>query len=146
MNETSITIKSIGSPTFWLEVASVGFFQQPHASILTKFHVELAVSGINGNDSLRFVVQQAIAKATGGSSDIETNLPRNIDLPMGESFFQLQTAAAYVFQMFTEQTECCVVLYGSSSFFDFLTFDEDFAGKDQSLCPFPRRSEPALDE
>ena len=56
------------------QIAGIGFLQQPHARILAQPEIHLAITGIDGDHARRAALQQAIGEATGGRSDIETNL------------------------------------------------------------------------
>ena len=65
---------------------------------------------------------------------------------MGERLLQLQTTAADILQVLSEQAECRVILNADSSFFYFLAVDKYLACEDQGLGSLARGSEPAFDQ
>jgi Mg-chelatase subunit ChlI len=51
------------------------------------------------------VLQQTIGEAAGGSADIETDLARDVDVPVFERALQFEAAPADVLQIFAEQPD-----------------------------------------
>ena len=75
------------------------------------------------------MLQQAVGEASGGGSDIEANFSGDVDFPVCECMIQLQAAATYVFQVFAEEANLGVGVYGRSGLFYFLSIYENFASE-----------------
>ena len=89
-------------------------------------------------------LQQAISEASSGRANIETNFSGDIDFPVIQCAFQLQSAAADVLQIFAEQSNTLQHRL-RAGLLDFLLSDQNFAREDQRLPAFPRRNQAAFE-
>lgn len=65
---------------------------------------------------------------------------------MRQGVLQLESAAADVFQVRTQEAKNGVVRDAKPRLFDLLLVDQDTAGKNESLCTFPRGSVTLIDQ
>jgi len=71
------------------------------------------------------MLQETIGEAAGGGADIKANLAVYLDLPMFQRALQLESAAAYVFQIFAEQSNRRVRDHLRAGFIQFLIVNQD---------------------
>jgi len=128
------------------EIACICFLQKPDARVTAEAEVELAVPGIDGDNARGAVLQQAIGEAARGGSDIHAHLAGHVDAPVGESGFELQSAAADVFQVSAQNPQLGLAFDCSSRLLHLLLVGQDLTGENQCLSAFPRWREPAIDQ
>src|SRR4029077_2224190 len=87
------------------EIAGVSFLQKPNARIISQPEIHLTIAGVDGNYSGGAVLQHAVAEASSGSADIETNFAMEIDVPVLESLLQLEPATADVAKILAQQAQ-----------------------------------------
>ena len=101
-------------------------------------------AGIDGDYASGAVLEKAIGEAAGGCANIETDVVADTDLPVLQSVFQLDPAAANIFQIFAEQANLRSRIDRGSRLFDFLLVDQYFTGEYQGLGAFPGRNQTAI--
>jgi hypothetical protein len=92
------------------------------------------------------VLKHAVSEAAGGSSDVGAEKAGKVDVPVGEGGFKLESAAADVAKIATEEADGGVGGYRVARLVELLLVDEDAAGEDESLGAFAGGDEAALDE
>src|SRR5262245_25838359 len=75
-------------------MANIGALDQLHARVAAPLPVELPVTDVDGDDSRRTALQQAIGEAAGRGADVERRASADVDLPVLQRRFQLEAAAA----------------------------------------------------
>src|SRR5208337_1248108 len=113
-----------------LEIPGISFLQQPNARVVAQPEIHLPVSGIHGNHSGGAVLQHAVAEASSGSPDVQTNFALEIDAPVLKRLLQFKSATADVSEILAQQAQyrrragvnrCACLL-------DFLLVDQDLSG------------------
>jgi hypothetical protein len=122
----------------YCQVTCVRFFKKVHPRIVPEAEIHLAVAGVHGNYTRSTMLLHAICKSAGRSSDIQTDLALQVDVPVFQSAFQFDSAAADIAQVFTEQPQGCVGVNCGARFLDLLLVDQDFSSEDQRLRTFAR--------
>jgi hypothetical protein len=69
-----------------------------------------------------------------------------LDLPVFQRALKLQSAAAYVLQIFTEKADFTFRFYRRAGLFNFLPIDEHCAGEQQRLGTLTRGNESAFNQ
>ena len=131
---------------FVIQVASICFLEQAYARILAEAEVDLAVSGVDRDHASGAVLQEAIGETAGGGADVEASFAGDVDLPMLKTFFELESAAAYVLKILAEESNVGVGIDAGAGLFDFLTLDQNLSGKDQRLRSLTRSGETAFEK
>ncbi len=84
------------------EEAGVGSFAQSDAWIVTELLRDLAVAGVDCEDSGGGALQHAVGEATGGGSDVDTVQAGEVDVPVRESALQFESTTTDVLEIGTE--------------------------------------------
>ena len=104
------------------------------------------MTGVDGNHPRCSVLQQTIRKTARGGSDVETDFALNLDAPMLNRFFELETSATDILQVFAQKTNVSFRVYSRAGFFYFLSADQNLPCQDQRLRPFTRTCESAFQQ
>ncbi len=145
MKETSIAMRSAAiADNVTRQIASVCFFQQPDARVLAKLEVHLPVAGIDCDHLRGAVLQKTIRKTAGGCAHIKADLAGDIDVPVFECALQFQSAAADIFEIFSEQADHTLCGNLRAGFLDLLIFNQHFARENQRLSPLTRGRQSAV--
>ena len=97
----------------------------------------LDVTGVDRDHTRGSVLEQAVREASGGGAHIKADFAGNVDPPIFESAFQLQTAAADIFQIFAKQPDCCFRSHLRAGFLKLLIVDQHLAGENERLRTLP---------
>jgi hypothetical protein len=129
-----------------VEEAGVGALHEGDAGVVAEGLGDLAVAGVDGEDAGRAVLEHAVAEAAGGGADVAAEAVGEVDVPVGEGGFELESAAADVAEIAAEEADRGVVGDGMARFVELLLVDEDAAGEDEGLGALAGGDEAALDE
>ena len=77
--------------------------------------------------------EHAVGESAGGGADIEAEAVAEVDAPMREGRFELESAAAGVAEVAAEEADGGVIRDGGAWLFVLLFVDEDAAGEDEGL-------------
>jgi hypothetical protein len=92
------------------------------------------------------MLKKAVGKTSGRSTDIETDEPIHIDVPVVEGFLEFESAAADVLEIFAQQSQSRSGVDRSTGLHDLLIVDENFSREDERLCAFTRGNKAAIHE
>ena len=114
------------------QIARVGFLVKFYAWVSAKFPIDLAGASVDSVNPRGSVLQEAIGKAAGGSTDVETYFFRGGNVKGRESGFQFQAAAAHVAKGL-QHFEVCVFADGLAGLAGLLPVDKNFARENEGL-------------
>src|SRR5437660_3544433 len=119
-------------------MANVGVFHYHDAWIVAQRPCQLPAPYIDGIDALRAMCQQAMRKAACGSAYVKGNESAGAELKGVQGFFELQAAAADIFQFFRSfcQATLGVKRDQRAWFIYHAIIDEDLASHDQGAGSF----------
>jgi len=129
-----------------LEQARVGALAQGDAGVVAELFGDLAPTGVDGEDAGRAVLQHAVGEASGAGPDVDAGQVGEVDGPVAEGFFELETATADVAEIVAEEANGGVHGDGGAGFVDALLVDQDAAGEDEGLSAFAGGDEGAVDQ
>src|SRR4029077_15545810 len=101
--------------------------------ILPQLEIHLTVPGIDGDDSRSAALEQTVSKPSGGRAHVKARSSFYIDAPVVQSALQLQSAAAHVLEIFSEQTNCGRFIDLYAGLLDLLFVDKHIAGENHGL-------------
>jgi len=127
------------------QVARVGFLQQTHAGMAAQHRIHLPITGINRKHLRGAVLQEAVGKAAGGSTDVEARQSLHREMPIHEGMGQLQAAATNKGRIIAKNAERYIGLDRCASFVNLLLVNQYPARKYQCLCSLSRESQPAFE-
>ena len=104
-----------------------------YALIVAQLPRQLTVAYVNRIHLRSTVLQRAVGKTTGRSTDIGNNLAIYADGENLQSLLQLQTAAAYIGQLIAQQTDSNLRCYRCTRFIYFLFIDQYLSCHNRSL-------------
>jgi 4-hydroxybenzoate polyprenyltransferase len=125
--------------------AHVGAFEQRHAVVLAQLPGQLAVAHVDSINVCRAALQEAIAEAAGGGSDVSHDQPGRIQAESIQRGFQFQAAAADVGQRIFDAH----LAAGRNHLARFAgrgIVHQDIAGHDQGARPFTALCQAQLDQ
>jgi hypothetical protein len=128
------------------EEAGVGAFAEGDARIVAEFLGDLAIAGVDGQDSGGTALEHAVGEAASGGSDVDAGEVGEVDGPVRESALELEAAAANVFEIGAEKANYSVGGDGGAWLVNTLFVDEDTSGEDESLRAFARSGVALVDE
>jgi RNA polymerase sigma-70 factor, ECF subfamily len=128
------------------QVAGVGALHKRDARVAAEAFGDLAIAGIDGEHAGGSVLQHAVGEAAGGGSYVEAETAGEVDLPVTQCGFELESAAADIAEIVAEHAKCGGVRNGVAGLFDLLFIDEDTSSDDERLGALTRTGESALDE
>src|SRR5262249_2906722 len=100
------------------------------ARIVAKLPVELAVADIDCTNTRRSTLQETIGESSGGTADINAQMPCNVDLEMIQCSRELYATPAHVGQA-SQKFDSAVCRDGVPRFVALLSVDKNIAGKNQ---------------
>jgi hypothetical protein len=121
-------------------------FDRDNARILLKLPGELGDVHIDGIDTCRAELQQAIREAASGRANVETNESRWIYSKFFKSALEFQSATACIFQVAAFHHDFGIVCNWRSGLLHCGTVDPDFAREDHGLRLLLGFDKAALDE
>ena len=127
-----------------IEEACVGALHEGNAGVVAEGLGDLAIAGVNGENPGGTVLEHAVGETAGGGADVEAEAAGKVDVPVVQSAFELEPAAADVAEVGAEDADGGVVGHGMTGFVGLLFADEDAAGKDEGLGAFAGGDEAAL--
>ena len=92
------------------------------------------------------MLQQTVRKAAGGSADIETDLARDVDMPVFKRALKFEPAPADILQIFAEQPDHGVLCDLRTRLVELLVVNQYFSRENESLGPLSRGGESAIEE
>jgi hypothetical protein len=133
-----------GGQVAGVEKAGVGALHEGDAGIVAEGLGDLAVAGVDGEDAGSAVLEHAVGESAGGGADVEAETVAEVDAPMGESGFKLESAAADVTEVGAEEADGSIGGDGGARLVLLLLADENAAGQDESLGALASGDEAAL--
>ena len=127
-----------------VEQPRVGALHEGDAGVVAEGLGDLAVAGINGEDARGAVLEHAVGEATGGGADVEAKAAGQVDVPVVEGGFELESAAANVAKIGAEEADGSVVRHGVARLVGLLFVDEHAAGENEGLGPLAGGDEAAF--
>ena len=92
------------------------------------------------------MLQEAISKASGGCANVEAGSAVEGDLPVGKRSRKLQSTAAHVGQVLTQEPHRSIRRHRGSRLVNLLLVDENSTGKDIGARPFAAWNQTALNK
>lgn len=123
----------VGGQIAGIEEAGIGALHEDDARIVAERLGDLAITGVDGENTLGAVLQHAVGEAAGGGANVETEAPAQIDVPVSEGSFELESATADVAQIAAEEADGGIGGDRVAGLIEFLLIDEDAAGEDEGL-------------
>jgi len=128
------------------EIARVGALHECDARVAAKLVGDLSIAGVDGEDAGGSVLEHAVGEASGRGSDVQAEASGEVDVPMAQRGFELESATADVAEVVAENAERSAVGNGMTGLVEFLLVDKDAASEDERLGALASRSESALNE
>ena len=98
-----------GGQVAGVEKAGIGALHEGDAGVVAQGLGDLAVAGIDGEDLGCAVLEHAVGESTCGGSDVEAEAAVEVDVPVGEGGFELETAPADIAEVAAEEADVGVI-------------------------------------
>src|SRR5262249_38230616 len=128
------------------QISRVGSFYQLHSCVGAKTACDLAVAGVHGNHLRGAALQHAVGKAAGRSAYIQAGAPREVNVPVIERRFQLQSPATHILQIFTQDANLGIRIEPRASLVHLLSVDQNSPSQQHGLRALPRGYDATLDQ
>ncbi len=112
------------------EESSVGSLAEGDASVVAKLMGDLAISCIDSKDGGGAGLEHAVGEASGRGADVDTSEAAEVDGPVREGAFKLESATTDVFQIRSQKADDRIGLDKGTCFINTLLVNEDATSED----------------